>query len=70
MSEQKKQERDYTPEVDALLSEVDVLVKVTSFDFNSISCNGSIAQAGKLQDGLDKLFVLEKATRNVSLIVV
>jgi hypothetical protein len=46
MSEQKKQERDYTPEVDALLTEVDVLVKVTSFDFNSISCAQRLKCAG------------------------
>ena len=30
MSEQRKQERDYSPEVDALLPEVDTLVKVAS----------------------------------------
>ena len=29
MSEQKKQERDFTPEVDALLPEVEALVKVS-----------------------------------------
>ncbi|KAL1760972.1 hypothetical protein FB107DRAFT_202198 [Schizophyllum commune] len=49
MSDNKKQERDYTPEVDALLPEAEALVK-----------------SGKLQEGIDKLFVLEKQSRNAS----
>ncbi|KAF8642032.1 hypothetical protein AX16_009753 [Volvariella volvacea WC 439] len=49
MADNKKQEKDFTKEVDALLPEVDNLVK-----------------AGKLQDGLDKLFALEKQARNAA----
>ncbi|KAI0734653.1 PCI-domain-containing protein [Fomitopsis betulina] len=49
MAEQRKQEKDYTQEVDELLPETRLL-----------------AQAGKLQDALDKLFAFEKQTRNAS----
>lgn len=49
MSDNKKQERDYTPEVDALLPETEALVK-----------------SGKLQEAIDKLFVVEKQSRNAS----
>jgi len=49
MSDNKKQERDFTTEVDVLLPEADKLAK-----------------SGKLQEALDKLFVLEKQTRNAS----
>ncbi|KAF6766592.1 hypothetical protein DFP72DRAFT_867073 [Ephemerocybe angulata] len=47
MSDNKKQEKDYTAEVDALLPEAD-----------------SLAKSGKLQEALDKIFALEKLTRN------
>ncbi|RDX51116.1 PCI-domain-containing protein [Lentinus brumalis] len=49
MADPKKQDKDYTKEVDALLPEVQ-----------------SLAKAGKLQDALDKIYVLEKQTRNAS----
>ncbi|KIM88567.1 hypothetical protein PILCRDRAFT_813522 [Piloderma croceum F 1598] len=49
MAEQKKQERDFTPEVDVIIPEATAL-----------------AQSGKLQEALDKLFALEKQTRNAS----
>ncbi|KAH7914787.1 hypothetical protein BJ138DRAFT_999316 [Hygrophoropsis aurantiaca] len=49
MADPKKQEKDFTPEVDALLP-------ITT----------SLAQSGKLTEALDKLFVLEKQTRNAS----
>ncbi|KAG6832519.1 hypothetical protein H0H92_000148 [Tricholoma furcatifolium] len=49
MSDNKKQEKDFTKEVDALLPEADAIVK-----------------SGKLQEGLDKIFVLEKQTRNAA----
>ncbi|THV06036.1 PCI-domain-containing protein [Dendrothele bispora CBS 962.96] len=49
MSDNRKQEKDYTPEVDALLPEAKSLI-----------------QAGKLQEGLDKLFALEKQARNAA----
>ncbi|KAH9937230.1 PCI domain-containing protein [Fomitopsis serialis] len=49
MAEQRKQERDFTKEVDELLPET-----------------RSLAQAGKLQEALDKLFAFEKQTRNAS----
>ncbi|TFK77288.1 PCI-domain-containing protein [Pluteus cervinus] len=49
MADNKKQEKDYTKEVDVLLPEAAAIVK-----------------AGKLQDGLDKLFALEKQTRNAA----
>jgi 26S proteasome regulatory subunit N5 len=47
MSDNKKQEKDFTKEVDALLPDV-----------------AALAKSGKLQDALDKLFILEKQTRN------
>ncbi|CAL1695167.1 unnamed protein product [Somion occarium] len=49
MADVKKQEKDYTKEVDALLPETKTL-----------------AESGKLQEALDKLFVLEKHARNAS----
>ncbi|KAF8203025.1 hypothetical protein BJ912DRAFT_942639 [Pholiota molesta] len=49
MSDNKKQEKDYTKEVDALLPEAAALIK-----------------SGKLQEGLDKIFALEKQTRNAA----
>ncbi|KAF9244523.1 hypothetical protein BU15DRAFT_85903 [Melanogaster broomeanus] len=49
MAEVKKQERDFTPEVDALLLETE-----------------SLSKSGRLSDALDKLFALEKQTRNAS----
>ncbi|KIM47820.1 hypothetical protein M413DRAFT_439500 [Hebeloma cylindrosporum] len=49
MADNKKQEKDFTKEVDALIPEADSIVK-----------------SGKLQDGLDKLFALEKQTRNAA----
>ncbi|TBU34673.1 hypothetical protein BD311DRAFT_290970 [Dichomitus squalens] len=49
MADPKKQEKDYTKEVDELLPEV-----------------RSLAQSGKLQEALDKIYILEKQTRNAS----
>ncbi|KAG6817714.1 hypothetical protein H0H87_004505 [Tephrocybe sp. NHM501043] len=49
MSDNKKQEKDFTSEVDALLPEAEAKVK-----------------SGKLQEGLDKIFALEKQTRNAA----
>ncbi|KAI0639648.1 PCI-domain-containing protein [Trametes polyzona] len=49
MADPKKQEKDFTKEVDALLSET-----------------APLASAGKLQEALDKIYVLEKQTRNAS----
>ncbi|KAF8167713.1 PCI domain-containing protein [Crassisporium funariophilum] len=49
MSDNKKQEKDFTKEVDVLLPEAETIIK-----------------SGKLQDGLDKIFTLEKQTRNAS----
>ncbi|KAF9477529.1 26S proteasome non-ATPase regulatory subunit 12 [Pholiota conissans] len=49
MSDNKKQEKDYTKEVDVLLPEADAIIK-----------------SGKLQEGLDKIFALEKQTRNAA----
>ncbi|KIJ65013.1 hypothetical protein HYDPIDRAFT_89044 [Hydnomerulius pinastri MD-312] len=49
MAEVKKQERDFSPEVTALLPETEKLSK-----------------SGKLSEALDKLFALEKQTRNAS----
>ncbi|KAF9076087.1 PCI domain-containing protein [Rhodocollybia butyracea] len=49
MSDNKKQEKDFTPEVTTLLPETSSLVK-----------------AGKLQEALDKLSILEKQTRNAA----
>ncbi|EJU00081.1 hypothetical protein DACRYDRAFT_101139 [Dacryopinax primogenitus] len=49
MSEPKKQERDYTKEVNELLPEVEALVK-----------------ARAIQEALDRIYVLEKQTRNAA----
>ncbi|KAH7885964.1 hypothetical protein F5I97DRAFT_1183425 [Phlebopus sp. FC_14] len=49
MAEVKKKERDFTPEVNALLPET-----------------SNLAKTGKLPEALDKLFALEKQTRNAS----
>ncbi|KAJ3734633.1 hypothetical protein DFJ43DRAFT_1130442 [Lentinula guzmanii] len=49
MSDNKKQEKDFTSEVDTLLPET-----------------SSLAKAGKLQEALDKIAVLEKQTRNAA----
>ncbi|KDR85390.1 hypothetical protein GALMADRAFT_54206 [Galerina marginata CBS 339.88] len=49
MADNKKQEKDYTKEVEEILPEAEKLIK-----------------AGKLQDGLDKIFTLEKQTRNAA----
>ncbi|KAI1789766.1 hypothetical protein LXA43DRAFT_1182999 [Ganoderma leucocontextum] len=49
MADPKKQEKDFTKEVDELLPQVQ-----------------SLAQSGKLQESLDKIYVLEKQTRNAS----
>ncbi|KZV74946.1 PCI-domain-containing protein [Peniophora sp. CONT] len=49
MSENRKQEKDYTKEVDEALPEAE-----------------KTAKGGKLQDALDKLFVLEKQARNAA----
>ncbi|KAF9056561.1 hypothetical protein BJ165DRAFT_1336930 [Panaeolus papilionaceus] len=49
MADNKKQEKDYTKEVDELLPEAEAIVK-----------------SGKLQEGLDKIFALEKQTRNAA----
>ena len=67
MADNKKQERDFTVEVDALLPDAESLVKVKfslhTQDTPVDHCHWS--QSGKLQDALDKIFVLEKQTRNV-----
>ncbi|KAF9229079.1 26S proteasome non-ATPase regulatory subunit 12 [Gyrodon lividus] len=49
MAEVKKQEKDFTPEVDSLLPETE-----------------NISKSGRLSEALDKLFALEKQTRNAS----
>jgi len=49
MADNKKQERDFTVEVDALLPDAE-----------------SVAKSGQLQDALDKIFALEKQTRNAA----
>ncbi|KJA25803.1 hypothetical protein HYPSUDRAFT_134159 [Hypholoma sublateritium FD-334 SS-4] len=49
MSDNKKQEKDFTKEVDDLLPEAEAIIK-----------------SGKLQVGLDKIFTLEKQTRNAA----
>ncbi|KAK2461608.1 hypothetical protein APHAL10511_006071 [Amanita phalloides] len=49
MADNKKQEKDFTKEVDELLQQVD-----------------PIAKLGQLQDALNRLFALEKQTRNAA----
>lgn len=67
MSDNKKQEKDFTAEVDALLPEADKIAKVRQIRYKSdqVQITFLITQSGKLQEALDKLFVLEKQTRNV-----
>jgi hypothetical protein len=68
MSE-KKQEKDFTAEVDALLTEANELAKVSSphlllrSQAHLLSSNN--VQAKKVEDAVEKLLVLEKQTRNV-----
>ncbi|GJJ09813.1 hypothetical protein Clacol_004037 [Clathrus columnatus] len=52
-TEPKKQERDFTPEVDALLPVVEAAAKVA-------------LKTGNLNDAIEKILVLEKQTRNAS----
>jgi hypothetical protein len=67
MAEQKKQERDFTPEVDSIipvttsLAQVDFIYLITP---EMLIC--IFPKSGELQDALDRLFALEKQTRNVS----
>ena len=69
MSDNKKQEKDFTKEVDVRLPEAAELVKVCVYiGFQSnIRIYLHIPQAGKLQAGLDSIFALEKQTRNVGI---
>lgn len=65
MSDNKKQEKDYSKEVDALLPEAEALAKVRSSQIR-IKTGLISVQGGKLQEALDKILVQEKLTRNVS----
>ena len=68
MSDNKKQEKDFTKEVDARLPEAAEIVKVCvidGFQSNILICHDT--QVGKLQAGLDTIFALEKQTRNVGI---
>lgn len=67
MAEQRKQEKDYTKEVDELLPETRSLAQVCTLPWDACMLLTRVcaSQAGKLQDALDKLFAFEKQTRNV-----
>jgi len=67
MADNKKQEKDFTKEVDALIPEAESIIKVCQSHLlhPDLSCSLFSTKSGKLQDGLDKLFALEKQTRNV-----
>lgn len=73
MSEPKKQEKDYTKEVDEVLPEAKSLAEVCVCGADETYLNGGrpavkltfFSKSGKLQDAVDKLFALEKQTRNV-----
>lgn len=70
MAEVKKQERDFTPEVDALLPETQSLSEVCSLPFRTSRPLTSYVcavtrQSGRLSEALEKLLALEKQTRNV-----
>lgn len=67
MADVKKQERDFTPEVDALISEASNSAKVRP-SILSIYINllFESLQGGGLQEAIDRLLALEKQTRNVS----
>ena len=64
----KLQQKDYTPEVDALLPQATALAQVESplycREFQSWL---TMSWAGNFQEALDKLFTLEKQARNVKL---
>ena len=68
MADQKKQEKDFTSEVDTILPEATTLAKVSCIIHQAVPVLITCMQSGKLQDALDKLFALEKQTRNVSLL--
>jgi 26S proteasome regulatory subunit N5 len=65
MADNKKQERDFTVEVDAILPAAESLAKVCLSLSAPDTWPLTVAQSGQLQDALDKIFVLEKQTRNV-----
>ena len=69
MADNKKQEKDYTKEVDALLPEAEAIVKVRSIHGRNFRLLINY-QSGKLHEGLDKIFALEKQTRNVFIVTV
>ena len=61
----KLQQKDYTPEVDALLPQTTALAQVGSPLYGRVLAQLTMFQAGDLQEALDKLFALEKIARNV-----
>lgn len=63
----KLQQKDYTPEVDALLPQATALAQVGSPLYCRVLAQLMMFQAGDLQEALDKLFALEKIARNVKL---
>lgn len=66
MSETKKQEQDFTKEVDEILPTTTKLAQVSCIgDSESYIETHYSLKSGKLQQAVDELLVLEKQTRNV-----
>ena len=64
MSEVKKQEKDFTPEVEALVKEATELAKASQHAL--LLTNASdLSQKRNLTTAVEKLLVLEKQARNV-----
>lgn len=66
MSEAKKQEKDFTLEVEALVKEATDLATVSASFTDSILTTLTPMQNGKLPTAIEKLLALEKQARNVS----
>ena len=66
MAEVRKQERDFTKEVDELIPEVTNLAKVCIIlpGLSQSLLTRMFCQSNKLQEALERLFTLEKQTRN------
>ena len=64
MSQPRKQEKDYTKEVEELKKEVEGIAKVGRGEGRKVAHTDR--QQGNLQQAIDKISALEKQTRNVS----
>ena len=65
MSEVKKQEKDFTPEVEALVKEATELAKASTHSLLLTNASEPLSQNRNLTTAVEKLLVLEKQARNV-----